>query len=147
MANLTYNEGRHRIWSREIDLTSITMMKVSLHTATYVANKDDASMSACTNELTGTGYQAGWGGTGRKALASIVVSTDNANDWAKYTAANFSWTAINAGTAAALVLHAAITSDAASYPVVYIDGGFGPTATNGGDLAVNVGANGLWTWT
>ena len=144
---ISFNKARTQILSDAIEL-STDVLKAMLVTVVYVPDKADISISAgaAAAELSGTGYAAGFAGSGRKTLTSIAVTQDDANDWAKWTAGNLTWTGINAGTAAAVVVYKHITSDSASVPIVHIDGGFGPTSTNGGDLPLNWGSNGIFTF-
>lgn len=110
-------------------------IKAMLVTSGYTPNRDhDFVSTASGSELTGTGYVAGFGNSGRHTLASKTITEDDTNDRASYGAANPVWTAINAGTIAAVILIKEITNDAASYLIAYLDGT--PVGTNGGDITV-----------
>lgn len=63
-------------------------VKLSLHTATYVPNRDtDAFFSAATNELAGgTGYTAGG-----ETLGSKTITYDSATDEVRFDAADVTW--------------------------------------------------------
>ena len=63
-------------------------VKLSLHTATYVPNRDtDAFFSAATNELAaGTGYTAGG-----ETLTAKTITYDTASDQVRWDAADVTW--------------------------------------------------------
>lgn len=86
------------------------------------------------NELSGTGYTGGFGGSGRKTLGSKAFNTDLTNDFVGWTAAALTWTAINAGSPKYLILIKEITNDAGSKLIAYLD--LGTVSTNGGDLTL-----------
>lgn len=148
MANFIYNTAKKEIMDNTIDLDTDTL-KIMLVTSSYVANADDDVVDAAgandpvDHELTGTGYVAGWGNSGRKALASVVASTDKVNDRAELDCADITWTAINAGTAAAaLLIKEGGANDTTSRLIAHIDSGF-PVTTNGGNITLNINAEGL----
>ena len=130
-----------------ISLTSDTL-KVMLVTSAYTPNPDDKYVSAITGgtskELSGTGYTAGFGGSGRKTLASVVVAEDDTNDLGTFTAANVTWTAINAGTVAYAVIVKEVTDDAHS-PIVAVLTISPAITTNGGDYTIQWSAGGILT--
>lgn len=151
MANIWYNRGKKEVMDGTIDLVNDTI-KVMLVTSGYTPNADHdfvddgvsgASARPGQNELTGTGYQAGFGGTGRKTLGTKAVTEDDANDRAEFGAANLTWSAIDAGTAAAAIVYKHLTNDGASVLIAFIDTGGFPKVTNGGDLNVNWNAEGI----
>jgi len=129
-----------------IDLLN-DVIKVALVGSTYTANADDAffNPSVYLTELNGTGYAGGYGGSGRKTLSSKVVVQDDVNDRAEFSAAPVTWTAINAGTAAAAVLirERSLTGDTMSELIAYINTGGFPIVTNGGDLTLTWNAEGI----
>jgi hypothetical protein len=104
----------------------------------YVANISSA-------ELSGTGYTSGFAGSGRKTLASAAATEDDTSNLAKLTAANVTWTAINAGTASAVVIYKNGTSDSDSQLIAYIDSGGFPVVTSGGDVTVSWNSSGIIT--
>lgn len=121
--------------------------KVMLVTATYTFDPDHAVLTSITNELSGTGYTGGFGGSGRKALTASVVQ-DDANDRAELDAVDISWTAINAGIIGALIVIREVTSDADSIPIAYIDNAAQlPLTTNGSDVNVVWNAEGVLQFT
>lgn len=128
-----------------IDLLTDTV-KMGLFTSTYVGNRDDdladeaGADDFIDGEVTGTGYTAGYGGAGRKALASKTLTVDKANDRADFDAADLTWTAINVGAVDGAVLliedhEGAAADDTDTRMVAHYDTNF-PVTTNGGDLTV-----------
>ena len=146
-ANFVYNTAAGDMWQDIIDLLNDTI-KIGLSTSTHVPNRDDDFLDIAgttdftAGELTGTGYTGGFGGSGRKTLASKTITVDKTNDRAEFDCADVTWTAINAGTAAQATVLKEITNDAASKTIANIDGGF-PVVTNGGDVTLQVNTEGL----
>jgi hypothetical protein len=135
LASGWYNSGKRDIFDGTIDLVNDTI-KVMLVNASYTPNADhDFVDDVSANELSGTGYTAGFGGAGRKTIAGKSFSTDNTNDRAEFTFNAVTWSAINAGTAAYAILMKEITNDAASRLIAYLD--LNPdVVTNGGDFTL-----------
>jgi len=129
-----------------IDLLN-DVIKVALVGSTYSVNADDSffNPSVYLTELGGTGYTGGYGGSGRKTLSSKVITRDDTNDRAEFSAAPVTWTAINAGTAAAAVIirERSLTGDTMSELIAYINTGGFPITTNGGDLTLTWNAEGI----
>jgi hypothetical protein len=132
MANLTYNGAKAGIMgvpttgtpAAHINLTVDTVKVMLLSTASVVASETSVS-----------GYTGGFGGAGRKALASVTLQADDANDRALFDAADVTWTALGAGqTLAYAVLFKELTSDALSPLIALFD--FTDTPTNGGDITL-----------
>lgn len=148
MASFIYNTAAGDMWQDIIDLINDTI-KVGLSTSTHTADRDDdflddgSGSDFQSGELTGTGYTAGFGGAGRKTLASKSITVDKTNDRAEFTCAVVTWSAINAGTAAQATVMKEITNDAASKCIANIDTGGFPVVTNGGDLTLTPNAEGL----
>jgi len=149
MASNMYQEGIRRIIDRNmsgnIDLLNDTI-KVILLTSSYTPNKDHQFVSDVnTYELNGTGYANGYGGSGRKSLASKAIGKNDSTDKAYFDAADSSWTAITAGTAAYAVLCKEITADSSSPIICCVD--ISPdVATNGGDYTIQWDSAGIITW-
>jgi len=153
MANFIYNTGAARMWSASsgaVDLLADTI-KVMLVTSAYAVDRDHEFVSsAAAAEIVATNYTGGFAGAGRKTLASKTVVADLANDRAEFDAADVLWSAIGGATnatIAALVVIKEVTNDAASILLAYIDTTTGspglPFTTNGGDLTININAEGL----
>ena len=136
------------MWTDVIDLLNDTI-KVGLSTSVHVPNRDNEFLAEGgaddfdDGELSGTGYTGGFGGAGRKSLASKTISVDLANDRAEFDAADLTWTAINAGTAAQATVMKEVTTNADSKCIANIDTGGFPVVTNGGDLTLQWNVEGI----
>lgn len=133
MASGWYNSGLRDVADRTIDLAADTI-KLILVTSTYTPDKDHDFAADLTNELSGTGYVAGFAGAGRKTIGSKTFSTDTTNDRIEFTFGAVTWTAINAGSPKYAILVKEVTSDADSRLIAYLD--LGTVTTNGGDLTI-----------
>jgi len=144
MASFVFNDFKANTMNGTIDLDTDTI-KVALVDATFDGTLDDGpALSNITTlgELSGTGYTGGWGGAGRKTLASAAVAVDDVNDRASFDAADVTWTAINAGTInGAVIFKDGAANDTTSYVIAFID--LANTTTNGGDITIQWGANGI----
>lgn len=152
MADFLYNTGSNDLWdtTQPIDLI-VDDILVMLCTSSYVANRDDdlidagGANDAIDEELTGTGYTAGHGNSGRKTLASKTITVDKTNDRTEFDAADITWTTITAGTASQAIVHKkGSADDTTARPVAHIDTGGFPIVTNGGDLTIAWNANGIF---
>jgi hypothetical protein len=146
--DFVYNTAAGDMWQDIIDLLNDTI-KMGLSTSVHTADRDDdflddgSASDFSSGELTGTGYPAGFGGAGRKTLASKTITVDKANDRAEFDCADITWTGINAGTPDKATALKEITNDAASKTIANITSGGFPVVTNGGDLTFQVNAEGL----
>lgn len=147
--SLVYNRAKKEILDGTIDLVN-DVIKIMLVTSSYVANVDDdlvdegGANDPIDEELTGTGYDPGFGGTGRVTLSNKAFSQDNTNDRGEFDdTSDITFSSINAGTAAAMIMYKHLTNDAASILIAYIDTGGFPIVTNGGDLVVQWNAEGI----
>ena len=131
MSSTVYNNAKRMLGDGYIHWDgygSVQTFKILLVNASYVPDIDThVYVSSVTNELTGGNYV-------RKTLTTLSAVTDLAGDKCDYKADNVTWTAINAGTAAAAVLFLMGTNDADSQLIAYID--FTDTVTNGGDFTL-----------
>jgi len=114
-----------------------------LSTSTHVPNRDDTFLDDAgaddfvDGELSGTGYV-------RKTLASKTMTYDATNDRVSWDAADVTWTAITAGTAAqATIWSNAASTDASRRLWLNVDTGGFPVVTNGGDLTIQWNASGI----
>ncbi len=137
MSSGWYNSGKRDILDGTIDLVNDTI-KAVLVTSSYTPDADHAFASSLSNELSGTGYAGGYNGSGRKTLGTKAFATDTSGDFAKFSAADIVWTAINAGSPKYLVLVKEITNDAATRLIGWLD--LGTVSTNGGDLTLTADA-------
>ena len=149
MADFVYNTGANDIGMDQIiDVITDALLKAMLVTSSYVADRDDdvvdaaGANDAIDHELSGTGYTGGFGGSGRKVLASKSLTVDKANNRVEFDCADIVWTAINAGTPSQMLIIRELTDDTATRLVSHHDSGF-PVTTNGGDLTVTIDAEGL----
>lgn len=140
MASVVYNRGKVYVGANGW-LTPV--YKVMLITSAYAFNVDHDFISDLgAVELSGTGYTAGFGGAGRKTLASKAVNVNDTSDRAEFDAADLTWTAISAGTAAACVVVHETTADADSELIAYLDPS--DIVTNGGDYTIAWPSTGLF---
>lgn len=148
--SLVYNEAKRRFLDGTLDLTSDTI-RIMLVTSAYVADVDDVFVDdggandAIDEELTGTGYVAGHGNAGRLTLANKAFDTDDANDRGEFdNTADATWTGIDAGTAAGVIVHrVGASDDTDALLIAYINTGGFPAVTNGGDLTIQWNAEGI----
>jgi len=149
MANAMYTRGISKIMDGTLNLDTATL-KVMLVDSGYTFDKDHDFISSGAGtpggeELSGTGYTAGFGGAGRKTIANTAVAIDDTNNRAELDGDDVAWTAINAGTAAAAIIVVEVTNDTDSYLVAYIDTASPafPIVTNGGDVTIQWNAEGI----
>lgn len=111
--------------------------------ASFAGTKATAALyTDCTlDELSGTGYTGGYGGAGRKVLSSLAINVAGSN-LIQLDAADITWTAINAGTIAGLLVGVkGAADDTTAVPLAFID--LTNTATNGGDITIQWSASGI----
>lgn len=118
-------------------------IQVGLSSSTHVPNKDDTFLDDAgandfvDGELTGTGYA-------RQTLGSKTLTYDAANDRVEWDAADVTFTAINAGTAAQATYFQNVGAvDSARRLWLNVDTGGFPVVTNGGDLTIQHNAEGI----
>lgn len=131
-----YNRAKAKILDGSLNLLTANL-KVMLVTSAYVFNPDhDFVSTPAVNELSGTGYVGGFGGSGRKAITGRSVTEDDTLDRGFLDGSDITWPAINSGTAAASIIFVEGTTDGDSTLVAYIDTGGFPKVTNGADLVL-----------
>jgi hypothetical protein len=144
--SLVYNKFKALEADGTIDLLTDTI-KVVLVGTTYSASADHnfVNPDVYQTEIGGTGYTGGYEGSGRKTLGSKVVTEDDTNDRAEFSAAPVTWTSINAGTigGAVIIRERAATGDTMSELIAFIDTGGFPVVTNGGDFTITWNAEGI----
>lgn len=144
-SNLVYNGFKSAIMGiptsgtpvARVDVIADTLKVMLIGTGTpYTADADHRFVSTpVASEISVTGYTGGFGGAGRKALASRTLSADDTNDWGIFDAADLTWTALGSGaTIGGAVLFKELTSDALSPLIAYF--ALTNTATNGGDITI-----------
>lgn len=149
MPSALYNSGSMNLWDGVIDILTETKDKVMLiDNVTYTFDRDHdlvdegGAADLIDAEVSGTGYVAGYGGSGRKALASKTITVDKTNDRSDFDAADITWTGIDVGDvgAAVLVVEDALGvtgNDTETRPVMFDDTNF-PVTTNSGDLTLQI---------
>ena len=144
MAALVFNRTKKELWSATINWGTASI-KVMLVTAAYtpLPAHNFISQGAAAAELSGTGYVSGFGGSGRKLLVSKTTTQDDSGNRGVFDAADLTWSAINAGVAAAAILILEGTSDSDSRILAYTDTGGFPKTTNGGDFTIQWSASGI----
>ena len=143
MSSLTYNAGAYGIQHRDIDYLSDTI-EVILVKSTYTPDKDDTNSVYAAAEISGvSGYTGGFGGAGRKVLASKTMTNDTTNDRTVYDAADpSSWTLGTGDTVGgAIIGKKGSASDATATPIFFLD--FTDTPTNGSAFTLSFDALGI----
>jgi hypothetical protein len=146
MASFTYNNGSFRLQDRgtgTVDFLADTIEFVLIKSS-HTPNKDDTGATPAGGEITGVaGYTGGFGGAGRKVLASKTITNDTTNDRTVYDCADPSaWTLGTGDTVGAvLVQKKGSASDATAVPLFYLD--ITDFPTNGSTFTLTVDANGL----
>jgi hypothetical protein len=135
MASNLYNPGLEKLLSNSIDYDSDTI-KVILVDTNHTFDKTDEFVSdIVANEASGTGYS-------RKTLANKSQTLDTANDRVEFDADNPTYTALDAGTIASVVIFKEVTNDADSPLIANID--FPDLVTNGSDVELRINSEGLF---
>jgi TctA family transporter len=143
MASLVYNVGSYQLQHRDVDWLADTI-EVVIMKSTYTPDKDDTNGVLAAGELaTLTGYAGGFGGAGRKVLASKTLTNDTANDRTVYDAADPSAWTINAGDTVGgfLVQKKGSANDTTAVPLFFLD--VTDTPTNGAALTLQFAATGI----
>jgi hypothetical protein len=143
MASFTYNIGSKSLADRTVDFLA-DIIEIILVKSTYVANKDDTLGTPAASEITGvSGYVGGFGGAGRKVLASKTITNDTANDRTVFDAADPSaWTLGTGDTiGGAVVQKKGAAADSTAVPLFFLD--FADVPTNGSPFTLTFDANGI----
>lgn len=151
MANIFYNDAKLGVWDRSIDLLA-NNLDVMLLVAGYTPDADHLVVDAggaddpVDHELAVTGYAGGWGGSGRKVLASKALAKDNTTDKAFFDAADVSWASLATGATivAALLIKRGSANDTTARLIAYID--LADTPTNGSPFTLQFPAAGILTY-
>jgi len=142
MASFAYTNFKTILGQGAVDLreagNDIRCLLVMTNT-TADTEEDVATISAFTtlDEYDGANYA-------RKTLGSQTMLADNANNRGEFDFADFTWTALGAGTrqAQAAIFYKHVTNDTDSIPLYFVDSGGFPFAGNGGDVTYTVNAEG-----
>lgn len=113
MADVNYISFRNQLARANIDWLNATI-KVALMTPSYTpdatADRDMADIN--TNEITGTNYTGGHGGSGRKTVTNASINLDTANNEVELDGDDPFWSDINPDTDIAwAVIHVEGSSD------------------------------------
>jgi hypothetical protein len=146
--SFVYNKAAQELADGTIDLLTDTI-KTMLVTSQYSAARSDlvvdngGANDPLDAEISVSGYTGGWGGSGRKSLASKTVVVDQPNNRAEFSAGNLTWTTLGSGAtiAAMLLIKEGGSNDTTSRLIAYLD--VTDTATNGGDIAFTFDAQGI----
>ncbi len=152
MASGPYNKAKKEILSGTIDLAADTLV-VILVDSTYTFDPDQDTLDdgtagdVASHEIVATNYTAGFGGAGRKVLASKTFTQDNSGNYATFDAADPVWTSLGGATNATVggaVIAKEVTDDAHSRPIFFVD--FANIATTGSDFTVLFDAAGIYSY-
>lgn len=144
MASFVYNEGAMQLESGGTVTWLTDVIEVILVKSTYAANKDDTNTAYAAAEISGVaGYTGGYGGAGRKALASKTKTKDTANDRIVYDAADPSaWTlGVGDTVGGAIIGKKGSADDTTATPLFFLD--FSDVPTNGSTFTLAFDANGI----
>lgn len=143
MSDHLYVTGSKELWDGTIDLLT-DAVKMLLLNAGYTSDPDDDVVDASgsddvvDHEVSGTGYTAGWGESGRKALASKTITADKANNRSAFDAADLTWTSLGADCGAiteACLIKEGGANDTTSRLISHHDFAVTP---NGGDITMQI---------
>lgn len=140
MANFFYLPHIVDLATKLVDYATDTLKAIPVSSSTTAdTEKNKATIDAFTTlaELDAKNQ--------RKTWANPSVAIDVVNERVEVDADDFVWTAVSFGTIQALVNYQSLggDNDASSVPAFYIDSGFQGLITNGGDVTVQVNAEGL----
>lgn len=125
-----------------IDLGADTIKAMLVNTTLTVNPDNDFVADIVANEISTGGYTGGFGGSGRKLLASKTITADDANDRGAFGCANITWAALATGaTIGGIVLFKELTSDALSPLICYL--AITNLPTNGSDVVADFSAGAL----
>jgi len=154
MASLVHQSGLAKLlgMTAAISYLSDTIKVMLLGTGTaYTPNKDtDFLDEGGANdihdaEISTTNYTGGFGGGGRKTLASKTISANDTSDRVEIDAADVTWTALGppsgGPTLAAAEIIKEVTDDTLSVCICYQD--FTDTVVNGGDVTLQFASGGF----
>lgn len=143
MSSLSFNAGVKAIADRTVDFASDTI-EIVLTKSSYTPNKDDVNGTPAASEITGvSGYVGGFGGAGRKVLASKTITNDTTNDRTVFDAADPSAWTLGAGDTigGAVIQKKGSASDATAIPLFFLS--FTAVPTNGSTFTLAFDALGI----
>lgn len=142
MAQNMYNKGMTVLLDGTCPFLTSTMKLIAVKSS-YVFNKDHDFVDDLI-EISGvSGYTNGYGGAGRKTLASKTITTDNAGDSAVIDAADVAFGALGAGDTIGgfAVIYETGGSDATAIPIMFFD--VTDIPTNGSTITAQFDAAGM----
>jgi len=146
MAGVLTDKARELILAGTLNLKTADIYFVLLN-ATAGADKDTEYLSeVAANELSGTGYTGGYGGSGRKTIGATgdrTVTHSGSTHKASLDVVDPTWTGLDAGTIGMVLTAVKGTADSDSLVVSYED--ITDVPTNGGDWTYAIAAAGLYT--
>lgn len=147
MASLVYNVGSYNLQDPTsgdaVDFPTDTI-EIILVKSTYSMNRDDTNSVYAAAEISGvSGYTGGYGGAGRKVLASKTLTNETATERTKYDAADPSaWTLGTGDTVGgAIIGKKGSANDTTAIPLFFLD--FTDVPTNGGTFTLSFHADGI----
>jgi len=142
MTTMATNRGMYLIASGDVDMRDDDI-KVMLLTSAYapVATANFVS-DISAYELSGTGYTAGFAGSGRKSLTGKTFTEDDTGGTATFDADNLTWTTITAGTFQHAAIIKEVTTDADSLVICFVS--FTAQVTAGLNLLVAWHTDGIF---
>jgi len=144
MSSFTYNEGAHQLGSNGSVSWSADTIEIVLVKSTYTANKDDTNTVLAAAEISGvSGYTGGFGGAGRKVLASKTHTKDTTNDRDTYDAADPSAWPLGTGdtVGGAVIQKKGSADDTTAVLLFFLD--FTDVPTNGSTFTLSFDALGI----
>lgn len=146
MASRMYNIGSYELRNGGAVNFATDVIELVLLKSSYAFDADHTGGTPAGSEITGvSGYAGGFGGAGRKALASKTITNDTTNDRTVYDAADPSSYG-NLGTGdtigGILVQKKGSASDATAVPLAFLD--ITDVPTNGSPFAIQFDAAGIF---
>ena len=138
MASLFNNFAKGKFADGTIDWDTDDIRLLLVDSTTTVdtePNVTTISGYATLGEISGTGY-------GRKVLTSKAVNVDTSNNRAELDADDIVFTGITAGTTIGFLVFKFVTNDADNIPIAFSEFS-SPFVTNGGDLTIQIDAEGM----
>lgn len=155
MGNLVFNTFKEALMLADANAKAISLLddviKIGLTKTDDDPDDPDEEFNSGflgagdAQELTATGYTGGFGGAGRKTLASKTVAVDQVNNRAEFDCADITWTALSAGgPIVGFWTMVERVADTDSQLCWKFDTATGlPLSLNGSDVTITIDAEGL----
>lgn len=144
MASFVYGRGALRLLRGNTETTPIDFLadtiKVGLSSSTHVPNKDDTFLDDGGADDFLDGELSPYT---RQTLGSKTFAYNAGSDRVELDAADTTFTAINAGTAAQATVEKDTGTNTTSPCLFNVDSGGFPVVTNGGDVTIQWNAAGI----